>query len=161
MHYGEDKETIDLIFSRCASSSTLPFPSSLLCAALSKDPHLLYASSPDAWRGAALERGQVMDAIPLVSLHSFCIVSPQCVSQEESSGGVDGGRVEGVSRCQPESNGMLRNSPARCSELCPRRNEADGQDGQPSLRVTPILEALWERLQPIRAVHMSSADRRR
>lgn len=48
MHYGEAKETIDLIFSRCASSSTLHSPSSLLCAALSKDPHLLYASSPDA-----------------------------------------------------------------------------------------------------------------
>lgn len=76
-------------------------------------------------------------------------------------GGRGGGRVEGVARCQPESNGMLRNSPDRCSELCPRRNEADGQDSQPSLRVTPILEPLWERLQPIRAVHMSSADRRR
>jgi len=74
MHYVEDKETIDLIFSRCASSSTLPFPSSLLCAILSKDPHLLYASFPDAWRGAALKPKQVMDAIPLVSHHGFCIV---------------------------------------------------------------------------------------
>lgn len=100
MHYGEDKETIDLIFSRCASSSTLPFPSSLLCAVLSKDPHLLYASSPDAWRGAALKRRQVMDAIPLVSHHSFCIVSTQCASHQENSGRVDGGRVEGVSRCR-------------------------------------------------------------
>lgn len=158
MHYGEDKETIDLIFSRCASSSTLPFPSSLLCAALSKDPHLLYASSPDAWRGAALKRSQVMDAIPLVSHHSFCIVSTQCARHQESRGRVDGGRVEGVSRCLLESSWMLWNKRARCSDLCPRRNEADGQDSQgPSLQMTPILEAMWGHLQPSRSVRTSSA----
>lgn len=105
MHYGGDKETIDLIFSRCASSSTLPFPSSLLCAVLSKDPHLLYACFPDAWRGAALKHRQVMDAVPLVSHHGFCIVQAQWASSEENSRRVDEGEVEGVSRCWVEING--------------------------------------------------------
>lgn len=78
MHYGQDRETIDLIFRGCASSSSLVCPGRLLCAVLSKDPHLPYARSPDAWRGAALKRGQLMDAIPLVSHHSFRGFQPVC-----------------------------------------------------------------------------------
>lgn len=57
---------------------------------------------------------------------------------------------------------MARNSPARWSELCPKRNEADGRDSRgPNLQMTPISEPLWDGRQPIRAGRMSSADRLR